>query len=324
MPTNWKSVAREFALVWFLLFLADRAVAAWLLPLFAPDRVTATRPGTLRSSTAYGNLRAMVHVTPDVLILGSSRALSNYNDALLSERSGRAVYNGGCDGSGLLQARAAFAVASARRHISVVVLDLVFLPRENAQIRRLEPWMGTHPVIDDLLQPRDWRDRCKSWSAAYRCGGSLAELVQDYGKLPRPHGYLPRIAAWTAAGPPQLLERPNGLQLPPWYWENLEKFAGEVHAAGSRLILVESPTWVRERADIPGLAVQPHVEWAAQRKIAFWRLGLNELPRLRSASYFADPLHLNDYGAQVFGTELAVRLSSLDFPRAAPLREAGR
>ncbi|MCP6341459.1 hypothetical protein NL462_27265, partial [Klebsiella pneumoniae] len=78
------------------------------------------------------------------------------------------VFNAGSPGMGVLQARATLALARRHHPVRFLVLDCVFVPNEDRMVHQLEPWLGSDPVVDEVLAG-DWREWLKTRSFAYRC-----------------------------------------------------------------------------------------------------------------------------------------------------------
>lgn len=297
---SWTSLLKQWTLVALLVLLADRLIGALLLPLYAPDR-PAWRAGQLDVNHAYGHLRSAVLARADMLIVGSSRALTNYQDELLSRELGLRVYNAGSPGMGVLQARATLALARRFHPVRYLLLDEVFIPKEDRMIHQLEPWLDSHPVVNEVLQS-DWRERLKTRSYAYRCGGSVFDLAQDYGKAGRPWGY--QALQEISARPPDL--RPNlPARLPDWFPEQLDALAQDCQKGGVTLILCASPT-------LTPISPEQPVAMAYQRlaqRYHLWQLPAPSLPA--DQDYFFDTIHLNRQGAELFTGELAVNLRGI-------------
>lgn len=309
---SWTSLTKQWALVLLLVVLADRLLGGLLLPLYAPER-PAWRSGEVSVNHAYGHLRAAVLARADMLIVGSSRAITNYQDEALSRELGMRVYNAGSPGMGVLQARATLALARKQYPVRYLLLDEVFIPNEDQMIRQLEPWLDSDPVISELLAG-DWRQWLKTRSYAYRCGGSLFDLVQDYGKSTPRWGYqnLQEIDARN----PDL--RPNlPRELPDWFLRNLDALARDCGAVNVQLILCASPTWE---------PVSPEQSLArAYRQLAekfkLWQIAPEDLPA--DHEYFFDPVHLNQHGAKVFTASLARKLESIRKDPEVKTRKGG-
>ena len=310
--SSFKRLGRDLLLIFLLVVLGDVLVGWLVVPLFQPERAGRFRAGEPDPKHPYGLLRSAVLSEADLLILGSSRALAHYDDRLLSEKLGVRAYNAGSPGLGLLQARATFAMAQKHHPVRYVLFDLVYVPREDHMIHRLEPWLGSDPVVDQVLDSSDWRDRLKMRSSAYRCGGSLFDLLQDYGKSPARWGFRPKTGELLNALPPQLEEPASALELPAYYPKNLEAFADEVEAAGARLIFVESPSWQLSAPEVPTTALRAATLKVSQsHRIPILKMGLNELPQLAQPQRFSDAFHLNANGAEEFSLRLAQKLGPL-------------
>jgi hypothetical protein len=308
---SFKTLVRDLLLILALLWLGDWLVGRFVVPLFAPEAAPRFRSGNPDPNRPYGLLRSAALARADLLILGSSRALAHYDDQLLSQALGLRAYNAGSPGFGLLQARITFALAQKQHPVRYVLFDMVYVPREDRMIHRLEPWLGNDPVVAQVLASPDWRDRLKMRSHAYRCGGSLFDLVADYGKSPATWGFRPKQGELTAPPGDSEISESNEA-LPAYYGSHLEEFARQVKGAGAQLIFVESPSWRQSYPGVPTRALRQCYERVArEHQIPLLKLGLQELPQLAYSRYFSDVFHLNASGAGEFSRVLAARLKRL-------------
>jgi hypothetical protein len=306
---TWSSLLRRLLAVGICVTLFDLAVGQLVLPLFAPTRAPVFRAGQCNLDHAYGNMRSAALSPAEVWIMGSSRASAHYDDELLSRRLKKQVYNAGAPGMGVMQARATWALANPDRRVKLVILDAVFIETERDLIRRLEPWLGTAPVVEEIVLRGDWKEELKTTSRAYRCGGSLFVLVEDYGLPGQRYGYQSHKGVLTTDLPFEAEPETGGRPVPDWFAEQLEKFITEVQSAGAELVMVESPAWRSESADAAGAGMRElYRKLAEKHGLPFWCLNLRELPRLADARYFSNIYHLNQQGSQIFTDALAVKL----------------
>lgn len=305
---TWQKLARDWLIVAVLLFGLDKLVGALVLPLYLDLGAAVTRAGMVNKSHAYGYLRAATLADPEVLILGSSRAVSNYNDELLGRRLGKRVYNAGCAGMGLLQARDTFALLRKSGKVRLVILDIADMPRENITIRRMEPWTGVEPAIDDSMD-LGWREWVKTRSHAYRCGATLFELWEDYGKGAPVSGFEP----WPGEVKGSANQTFSYNQpAPGWFEHNLKKFVDEVQSSGAGLVFVESPCWRKDLTlGSAGNVERLFYNVAQKSQVPLIRLSLEKATALARNRYFGDPFHLNRDGADIFSDLLADEIHKL-------------
>lgn len=173
------------------LIFADQLVGRWLTYAYA--------------RTTNGDIGQMNYAfdstTAPVLVIGSSRAVSNYVTPILTDSLHLTCYNAGRNYQNLFYPLALAACTFQRYHPQTLILDLK--PNAFASpisdivgISVLLPYYHTHPVIQPLLNRRNKWQRWETLSLFYCYKSQASDIVanslknkQDSGAR---QGYIPR------------------------------------------------------------------------------------------------------------------------------------
>lgn len=281
----------------------------------AVDVVVGKVFGYMQASRAKGRTGVEYHVCKaldeDVLIMGSSRASHHYVPQIIEDSLGVSCFNGGQDGNGIVMQYGRWKMLSEHKVPKLIVYDIEpsfdMVENDNERyIDRLKPFAGDKPVRTYMasLFPME---RLKLTSSMYRYNYKFLEILSDCVISPTiQKGYIPlkghirqeMIEAKQDAS--KVLPELDAVKL-----ECLEKLISEAQGAGCQIVLVSSPYWKgHTRTDfsvIEGLA--------EKYGVTFLNYAKTELAG--SPDYFADTMHMNDDGAQLFTIDLIRYLKSI-------------
>lgn len=309
-PASWLTMWARVLLLLAALVTCDRGLGALL---------DAAQQRSLIGRTHGGLANAAVAAEPELLVLGSSRALLGVDDALLTELLGVRSYNAACGGRGLLYARGLRALVAHPRvpHPRVprsrdarpflVLVDLSWFEDERDRAGFLAPFHGQNAVVDEVLSGGEWRARLKLSSACYRYQGRVFTLLSSLGREPAPFGHPEK----TTVMAPRPLRRDTLQPVvvpPPWYESQLEALVRETRSDGADIVFMEAPSW-GTRLPQPVRGVWDRV--ARREGVPFLSYLPQEHGELRRPELFADPGHLNSAGATVLTQMLAEDLAPL-------------
>lgn len=120
--------------------------------------------------------------TPQLLVLGSSRASHHYDSRILQDSLGIEVFNAGLDGKGLAIGYGLFAAVSQRGYPKYIICELTpsfDLQDESGSatgLNMLYPYIY-NPTISKLICDFDESEKFKLYSNAYRLNSSLFRLI---------------------------------------------------------------------------------------------------------------------------------------------------
>ena len=301
--------------------LGARTVAGRLLVfallLVLLDAVTGRVLGALHATVGegqlVGQLNSAIRARADVLVLGASTALHHYDDRALGGRLGLRAFNAGVDGRGIVFSRGLLSLAGAVHRPRLVVLDVSYSDRDRTSAQLLSPYYGRDAVVDEVLD-RDWRDRVKLVSRAYRYNGLVLAILANRGTPPMTSGFEPldgALPADAAPGGRRRLDRGFG----PWYGAELRRLVAQARALGAGIVFVESPTW---GGRLGPLATAEYERVARDSDVPYLHLTPERCPALAHATLYRDRTHLNRAGAAVFTRLVADSLAVMLAPPPAP------
>jgi hypothetical protein len=207
--------------------------------------------GENHTNTIY----AMFKREADVLILGPSTAVHNYNSKIISDSLHMKVSNAGCDGQNILYATMVLK-ANIERHVPrVVILDLSRVMLDglwNDHFRSAFSYYGISKSVDDYINRLStWQDRLKLKSNLCRYNNSLPWLLHAYavGNRETFGGYIPMQAhdsdmEWCYIQTPQF----DADELDMQYLNMLVKMCRENHI---KLFVFLSPSLIVENGIFP-------------------------------------------------------------------------
>ncbi len=293
--------------------------------LFCTDRLVNT--GLRRIDTAsFGVTNRIVdgRINADILITGSSRALTHYDPRLVGGATGLSVYNIGINGS---QTDMQVAVLKTYlRHnrpprLLIHNLDLFAfqVTREIYDPAQYLPYLSEEDIYDAIkrIHPDAWKWR---WLPLYGYATQdlrftwLRGLAGLFGMSPSEthvDGFTPRFTAWTGDFEKYRTSHSNGVvfEIEEAGVKDLEGLAMLAKSANIPLLFVYSPEYYemqlleRNRADI----FARFQAIAAASGSVVWDFSDSDI--CRSRVHFYNSQHLNALGAERFSRALADRLA---------------
>ena len=248
----------------------------------------------------------------DVLVMGSSRASHHYVSNILADSLGMSCYNGGQDGNGIVMQYGRWKMISERHVPKVLIYDIepsfdLAVDDNSRYVDRLKPYSDDKQVsnyISELFP----MERLKLMSKMYRFNYKFLEVMSDCVRPSESNGgYRPNRKHIRQeiidAAPQEGIVRFD--EIDEVKINCLKSLISEVKEKGVKVVLVSSPYWkgyggidwsvIEELADTMGV---PFIDYA------------NSEIR-NNPDWWADSMHLNDDGAQVFTADFASRLKNL-------------
>lgn len=318
---RWRGFAIRLALFVALVVVLDRGVGVGLATLY--HRLDAGSFGP--------KITRVVNEQADLVVFGSSRAENHYIPELLSAATGYTAWNAGFGGQTILFHNGLLELVLARYTPQVIVLDLNVgdltdpgKPTSWDKLSILAPY-ADNPAVHQLLLGRGKWERLKLWSAIYPYNGTLVSILK-YTLSKRAgeddarwRGFMPL----TGSRMPELIDlaEKQGANAPPagaplgqldFTW--IERFLTRAQAAGARVVLVDSPRYHLhgyDYTDAEKEALVAYKAWLKQRNVAVLELTPRTRPELGDHRLFAETIHLNLDGAQLFSRALGEGLVRL-------------
>jgi hypothetical protein len=255
---------------------------------------------TVGEGQLVGQVNSAVRARADVLVLGASTALHHYDDQALTDRLGLRAFAAGVNGRGVIFSRGLLALIAAVHPPRLVVFDVSYSDRDRTSAQLLSPFYGRDPVVTGILA-RDWRNRVKLASRAYRYNGLLLPMLANRGTPPMTWGFEPLDGALPADAVPggaARLDRGLG----PWFERELRQLVTDTRRLGARIVFVESPTW---GGRVGPQAMAAYARVARDLDVPFHHLTPERCPELAHATLYRDRVHLNRRGAALFTRRVA-------------------
>jgi hypothetical protein len=282
----------------------------------------------LRSLTTnqFGVFNRMVGgtINADILITGSSRALSHYDPRIIESTTGLPTFNLGLNGSQTdLQLAVLKTYLKHNRKPRIVLHNLdafsFVMTREVYDPAQYMPYLGENDIYDTLhhVNPKVW------WKCKYLplYGYAVHDMRLDWmlgplglvGWSPRQvffQGFNPRVGRWTEDFASFKAANPDGVsfEIQPAGVQVMRELIQVCQQNGIRLIFVYSPEYremqalTRNRAAI----FNEFHELSQDYSVSLW--DFSNWDHAGEIEYFRNSQHLNAEGAELFSTDLAHRL----------------
>lgn len=246
--------------------------------------------------------------TEDVLIFGSSRAIHHYNPSIITDLTGSSCYNCGQDGNGIVLFSGRFHLICERYYPRVVIYDVMplydlFEGEANGKyLGWLRPYYDKDGIADffDLVDPVE---KYKMKSQFYRYNSRFVQIISDCLKPAEEdscYGFSPLEAQLdTMKLKREVIESPvvDTLKI-----ACINKMLDEAEGK-TRFVFVVSPFWYGQDASL----LEPIRQLCHRRGVLL--LDYSNNPKyVGKNEYFADGVHLNATGADVFTRDVVARL----------------
>jgi hypothetical protein len=266
-------------------------------------------------------------INADIIISGSSRALTHYDPRVLQQTTGRSAFNIGLNGSQTDMQLAR--LKTYLRHNRKPQLVIHNLDAFSLQVTHGEVYDPSQyvPYLDEpaLFEALSRVDRMTwKWRHLPLYGYATQDLRLNWmrglrawlvGEPANTHidGYQPRHSAWTGEFEQFRIRHPNGLRVAvePAGEQQLDELLSLCAEQNIRVVLSYSPEYLPVQAmTINRAEIMARFDALARRRGAVL-LDFSASPISSQQSNFYNSQHLNVDGASAFSQELASRLSDL-------------
>ena len=249
--------------------------------------------------------------TCDVLVLGSSKAMHQYNPKIISDSLNLSCYNAGYDGQGILYSKAVLDVVIERYIPKVIILDIVsieFCVTFNTSydmLHVLNPYAKKHPVLWETLSLKSKTERIKHFSSIYPYNSMPARIIA--GLLPgetkdvTEDGFTPQFGIWNEEIKETIYADSKLDENKTKAFEDIYRICSENNIS---LYVVVSPIF----SIIPNKTISfLHLEQTCRDlNIPFFNF-VNDKDYLDN-ELFLDIDHLNSQGADIFSKDLSHKI----------------
>lgn len=157
-----------------------------------------------QSGQALKNHEVEDLITPDILILGSSRSTHHYIPSTLEDSLKQDVYIAGQDGHGIVLMWPVFRYIANRKKPQMVIYDItesfdIYDDDEQKYLRYIRPIWGRSADVDNIIRQTDPVEPVKLIGQTYRYNGSLPSLIKGmfHGEIYN-DGYSPLYGSFRA------------------------------------------------------------------------------------------------------------------------------
>ena len=265
---------------------------------------------------SYKNYEVSKIAAPDVLILGSSRAIHHYVPQILEDSLNKTVYNAGYDGNGIVLMYPLMRLIAERHKPEIIIYDIhpIFDIEENDNsqyTRYLKPLYGENEIVDSVIIATDNSEKIKLLSSLYMNNSNALSLLKGaFDNEPKyEQGYYPLYRVLTKEDYNIIKDAVAGNTKGQSFTHSklkeslLEELIAYCKANKIKLYFVLSPFYGASYETelfyefVKGKDVQV-LDYINQNRLNF------------PIEYFADPDHLNHYGAEVFTKDLAREINN--------------
>ncbi|WP_280751268.1 MULTISPECIES: hypothetical protein [unclassified Parabacteroides] len=247
--------------------------------------------------------------TAEILILGSSRAMHQYNPEIMTDSLGLSCYNAGNDGQSILYHNALLDVILDRFTPSMIVLDvnpdeLVRKASSYDLLTALNPYVKDHPVLWNTLQLRSPFEKAKHLSKIYPFNSLLARIavgnMHVTTKDVSANGFTPQYGQWEQ--PIQTIDYPtDSVNFDKNKIEAMNQLIQKCKEKNIILYMVLSPMYEQQLNH--SSSIRYITRLCEANNISFFSYQNDK--RFKANELFRDPSHLNAIGADIFTSDIA-------------------
>jgi len=302
-----------------------RALVLFVVFVVGLDQALGISLDRLYRRTTSGELGGLINLalkqSPDILVLGNSRARHHISPSILRAHLSASVFNAGADGHDFLYAVMLLDLwTRAHRPPTAIILNMDprSLSRSEEELQRtsvFSGYFGESRTVQRILLIRDKYARLKYVSYSYRFNGKVLSIMKNLVVSPDPafDGYIGASDSLDVDSDPIAATIGREIrQFPDWdlKLEYLKELTQYCKNNGTRLFLIAGPVFTPDPVRSLWSARLSNVA-AAYPGLEFLDLSERTHPELFAgqAHLYHDNLHLNAKGAEVFSTLLASEIA---------------
>jgi len=258
----------------------------------------------------------------DIIILGSSRAETNYNPAIFEKELGLSCWNAGRGGQGLLYCLALEEEILKRYSPKMIILNMDQKGLEGVvdydMASILRPFSGNHTSIYEILRKKNWSEKYKLLSNIYTYNSMMFYFIRPFfiknkdGNV-SDKGWKPRKGEIT---PPPIMENANKIdtfksqELNPEKIIMLNQLIENANRKHTKLIISIPPDYLPIQRET---ATMSYIKKLSINKSIFVIDMTIDTTFVRKQKFFCDLSHMNDFGANIFSARLVQILQQHTF-----------
>lgn len=278
------------------------------------------------SSFGVSNQIVDGRINADILISGSSRALTHYDPRIISRETGLSAFNIGLNGSQTDMQLARLKVYLRHNNAPVILIqniDIFSMQTTHNEVydpAQYVPYLDQDDFYRELqkIDPNIWKSKyipLYGYTAddlRFTWVEGLLRLVGINKTEDHFNGFKPRDATWTEDFDRLKAKNPNGMkfEIEPEGLSTLEELLSLCRNRNIKVIMVYSPEYIemqqltRDRA----AAFKRFEKLAQQFDAEFWDYSASEISSQQANFYNSQ--HLNSLGAEKFSMEFARRIAA--------------
>jgi len=263
---------------------------------------------------------AVKEVQSQMLVFGSSRAVNNFDPAVMENETGLSCFNAGRIGQSVLYHYAVLKTILKRYSPEVVVLSMdagefAKDAEDYDKLSSLLPYYNSHPEVRDMVHLKSPIEKIKLLSSIYPYNSLLLPIIKgnsinEQEKNAKGNGYI--SLQRTFPGPVETIDyTANRRQLDSVKINTYLSFIKECRQRGIKLYVVCPPYIVNPVGK--NLSLQIAEKIAGDMGVPYFDLAYDEKFTSRK-HLFADFRHLNLQGSKEFSKFISARISSDEVP----------
>ncbi|MDR1880630.1 MAG: hypothetical protein LBQ78_06820 [Tannerellaceae bacterium] len=263
----------------------------------------------------YNLTHALEQQTADILILGSSRARSHYNPAIISDSLHMSCFNAGYDAQGILYHKALLDVIIGRHTPKVIILDVNTFELDvdeqaNNLLSALNPYVKRHPILWKTVAMKSPFEKIKHLSRIYPYNSLFARIVLGYLHFSRYDVHANGFTTLKGICHDSLKEVIYKEAILDENRRNaFDQFLSDCTLRGITVYVVKSPLFGYEKNS--SNSMNYIIATCEKRRIPF--ISYQNRDDFADNHLFKDLKHLNDIGADKFSSDFAHLIKSGDF-----------
>src|SRR5690554_2880192 len=264
----------------------------------------------------YKATYTLAHSKDDIVILGSSRAETNYVPYIFEDAFGLSCWNAGRGGQGLAFWHALNLGMLERHSPKMVILNIEYdflgLDPGNASFERagfLRPFYKNYPAIRPIIDKISVSEKFLVKSNLYAFNSSYYYLLRPFifkgvDGLPEEKGWKPLRGKMVKSNKEKKVLDESAGPLDPRYVKMINEFVDVLVAKGTKVIFCLGPDYMEKVINTPTLEYVRNMENVRLINLSLDK-NLTENPRL-----YRDDRHLNEEGAIMFSKLLVSEMEN--------------
>jgi len=290
----------------FILFILDYSIGSLLKYLYFKQG-----SGSLNNITF-----ALDSTKADIIVVGSSTANHHYYPRVFEDKLKMSYYNTGQDGTTILYHYAILLSILKRYNPKIVILDVDFGEFEKDQdsydrLSILLPYYYSHPELRPIIRSRSPYEKLKLLSKIYPFNSMIFSVIIrnsyfnefNFKRKEDDKGYIPINRSWNK--PIQVSTNFTKYELDNYKIDLFKSFIKKCVESNVTLYTVTSPRFILQHTKDTSLKIVKKI--TSKFNIPFYNYA-DDTSFWKHPEYYADQLHLNNTGAEIFSNKIVEKI----------------